>query len=68
MRFNQDPKKQAQEVIFSEKSKAILHHSLVFNNNNNNVIQTTFHKHLGIILDCLLKNIQKQCYVKRTKL
>ena len=48
MIFNPDPKKQAQEVIFSPKSKAILHPPLVFNNNN--VIQTTSPKHLGIIL------------------
>ena len=49
MRFNPDPKKQAQEVSFSRKSKATLHPSVVFNNNN--VIQTTSQKHLGIILD-----------------
>ena len=49
MSFNQDPKKQAQKVIFSRKSKAISHLPLVFNNNN--VIQTTSQKHLGIILD-----------------
>ena len=52
MSFNPDPKKQAQEVIFSRKSKAILHPLLVFNNNN--VIQTTSQKHLGIILDTRL--------------
>ena len=52
MNFNPDPKKQAQEVIFSRKSKAISHPPLVFNNNN--VIQTTSQKHLGIILDTRL--------------
>ena len=52
MSFNPDPKKQAQEVIFSRKSKAILHPPLVFNNNN--VIQTASQKHLGIILDTRL--------------
>ena len=57
--FNPDPKKQAEEVIFSRKSKAMSHPPLVFNNNN--VIQTTSQKHLGIILDTLLKNIQEQC-------
>ena len=51
-RLNPDPKKQAQEVIFSRKSKVILHPPLVFNNNN--VIQTTSQKHLGIILDTQL--------------
>ena len=56
MRFIPDPKKQAQKVIFSRKSKAISHPPLVFNNNNNNnnVIQTTSQKHLGIILDTRL--------------
>ena len=49
MSFNPDPKKQAQKVIFSRKSKAMSHPLLVFNNNN--VIQTTYQKHLGIILD-----------------
>ena len=52
MSFNPDPKKQAQEVIFSRKSKAISHPPLVFNNNN--VMQTTSQKHLGIILDTRL--------------
>ena len=49
MSFNPDPKKQAQEVIFSRKSKATSHPPLVFNNNN--VMQDASHKHLGIILD-----------------
>ena len=52
MSFNPDPKKQAQEVIFSRKSKAISHPPVVFNNNN--VIQTTSQKHHGIILDTRL--------------
>ena len=52
MSFNPDPKKQTQEVIFSQKSKAISHPPLVFNNNN--VIQTASQKHLGIILDTRL--------------
>ena len=51
MNFNSDPKKQAQEVIFSWKSKAIFHPPLVF---NNNIILTTFQNHLGIILDTRL--------------
>ena len=46
--FQPDRKKQAQEVIFSRKSKAISHLVLVFNNNK--VIQT----HVGIILDSRL--------------
>ena len=40
--YNLDPKKQAQEVIFSRKSKAISHPPLVLNNNK--VIQTTSQK------------------------
>ena len=52
MSFNPDPKKQAQEVIFSRKSKAMSHPPLVFNINN--VIQSTSQKHLGIILDTWL--------------
>ena len=52
MSFNQDPKKQAQEVIFSRKSKATSHPPLVFNNNN--VMQVASRKHLGIILDTRL--------------
>ena len=52
MSFNPDPKKQAQEVIFSRKSKAASHPPLVFNNNN--LMQATSHKHLGITLDTRL--------------
>ena len=52
MSFNPDPKEQAQEVIFSRKSKATSHPPLVFNNNN--VMQAASHKHLGIILDIRL--------------
>ena len=52
MNFNPDPKKQAQEVIVSQKSKAISHPSLVFNDDN--VRQATSQKHLGIILDTQL--------------
>ena len=50
--FHPDPKKQAERVIFSPKSKAISHPPLVLNNNN--VIQTISQKHLGIILDTRL--------------
>ena len=51
MSFNPDPKKQAQEVIFSWKFRAISHPPLVF---NNNIIQATSHKYLGTILDTRL--------------
>ena len=69
MSFNPDPKKQAQEVIFNRKSKAMSHAPLVFNNNK--LIQTTSQKHLGITFDTRLpfkKHLEKQCYVRLTKL
>ena len=50
MSFDPDLSKQAQEVIFSRKSKRSIHHlPLVFNNNN--VSQTYSQKCLGVILD-----------------
>ena len=70
MSFSPDTKKQAQEVIFGRKSKAKSHHPLEFNNNNNG-IKTISQKHLGITLDTRLpfeKHLEKQCYVKLTKL
>ena len=52
MNFNPDPTKQAQEVIFSYKTKKLPHPPLVFNNVN--VTQSIYQKHLGIILDSKL--------------
>ena len=52
MNFNPDPTKQAQEVIFSRKTKKLSHPLLVFNNGN--VTQSIYQKHLGIILDSKL--------------
>ena len=49
MKFNFDPSKQAQEVIFSRKSKRSTHPPLSFNNNN--ASQTFSQKHLGVTLD-----------------
>ena len=49
MSCNPDPSKQAQEVIFSCKSKTPTHPQLVFHNNN--ISQTFFRKQLGVILD-----------------
>ena len=49
MNFNSDPSKQAQEVIFSRKSKRDRPTHLVFNSNN--IFQTFSQKHLGVILD-----------------
>ena len=51
MKMSFDPylSKQAQEVIFSRKSKRSAHPLLVFSNNN--VSQTYSQKRLGVILD-----------------
>ena len=49
MTFNPDPSKQAQEVIFSRKTKKASHPPLKFNNNS--VKQVQFQKHLGLYLD-----------------
>ena len=49
MSFNPDPSKQAQEVIFSRKTKKEYHPPLAFNNNN--VPETNSQKHLGVVLD-----------------
>ena len=47
--FNPDPSKQAQEIIFSRKTKKFSHSSLRFNKSI--VSQTPYQKHLGIFLD-----------------
>ena len=52
MSFNPDPSKQAQEIIFSRKTKKICHPSLRFNNSI--VSQSLYQKHLGIFLDARL--------------
>ena len=49
MSFNPDPSKQAQEIIFSSKTKKICHPLLRFNNSI--VSQSPYQKHLGIFLD-----------------
>ena len=49
MSFSLDPSKEAQEVIFSRKSKRSTDPSLVFNNNK--VYKTFSQKHLGVTLD-----------------
>ena len=49
MSLNPDPNKQAQEVIFSSKSKNIRHPPLIFNKSK--VFQSKTQKHLGLILD-----------------
>ena len=52
MSFNPDPNKQAQEVIFSRKTKKIYHPCLTFSKST--VSQSTSPKHLGMILDASL--------------
>ena len=52
MSFNPDPKKQAQEVIFRRKTKKLNHHPLTFTKIT--VSQSTYQKHLGVILDTSL--------------
>ena len=49
MSFNPDPRKQAQEIIFSRKTKKISHPSFCFDNDI--VSQTPYQKHLSIFLD-----------------
>ena len=53
MNFNPDTTKQAQEAIFSPKSKRKVHPPLLFNNAS--VTRTSSQKHLGIKLDNQLK-------------
>ena len=52
MSFNPDPNKQAQEVIFSRKIKKLNHPPLTFSKST--VSQSTYQKHLGVILDASL--------------
>ena len=52
MSFNPDPNKQAQEVIFSRKTKKVHHPPLAFSKSN--VSQSAYQKHLGVILDASL--------------
>ena len=50
LKFNPDPSKQAQEIIFSRKTK-----NISYNISNNNIVsQTPYQKHLGIFLDAWL--------------
>ena len=52
MSFNPDPSKQAQEIIFSRKTKKVFHPSLNFSNSI--VSQSPYQKHLGICHDAQL--------------
>ena len=48
MSFDPDPSKQAQDVIFSRKTKKEYHPPLAF---NNTVSKTNSQEHLGVVLD-----------------
>ena len=52
MSFNPDARKQAVEVIFSRKNKAVDHPVIIFNNTP--VKEVDEHKHLGMFLDSKL--------------
>ena len=52
MIFNPDLSKKAQEVIFSRKTKELLHPALLFNNIP--LTNSFFQKHLGLALDIKL--------------
>ena len=47
--FNPDKSKQAQEVIFSNKTQRVIHPPAIFNNIP--VVRSSCQKHLGIYLD-----------------
>ena len=49
MFFNLDPKKPAQEVLFSRKSQ--IQNRPTLSLNNIQVKRSTYHKHLDVILD-----------------
>ena len=49
MNFNPDPRKQAQELLFSRKTSSKPYQSLNFNDNP--VLQVQLQKHLGLFLD-----------------
>ena len=59
MRFNPDPNKQANEVIFSRKKIEQNHHPLTFNDSIVQIVSSQ--KHLGLILD------QKLNFLKHTE-
>ena len=52
MKFNPDPTKQAQEIIFSREKTVSIYHVVCFNNPPVN--STATHKHLGMTLDSKL--------------
>ena len=63
MLFNPDPKKPAQEVIFSRKKQSQNHPTI--SRNNIHVEGATYQKHLGIILDEKLKRYKGISVIKK---
>ena len=55
--FNQDPNKQAQDVIYSRKTKKANHH--LSNFSKSTVSQTTSQKHLGVFDEHLISALRK---------
>ena len=51
MSFNQNPSKQAQEVLFSNKATKTNHPNIIFNGRKKTVEKSANQKHLGLILD-----------------
>ena len=52
MQFNSDPKKQANEVVFSRKSNTCTYLPVTFNNNI--IAACPLQKYLGVVLDSKL--------------
>ena len=64
MQFNPDPKKQANESIFSRKSKSVSYPPLIFNNNS--IAKCSYQKHLGVVLHSKLDfSIHTEHKIKR---
>ena len=64
MQFNPDPKKQANEVIFSRISNKVTYPPVIFNNNS--IAKYLYHKHLGVVLDSKLDfSIHSEHKIKR---
>ena len=55
--FNQDPNKQAHDVIYSRKTKKANHH--LSNFSKSTVSQTTSQKHLGVFDEHLISALRK---------
>ena len=64
LKFNPDPKKQANEVIFSHKSNTYMYPPVTFNNNT--ITKCPHQKHLGVTLDSKIDfNIHMEQIIKK---